>query len=133
MRLFRFLLVGGLGAIVQLSLFTLLTRFARVAPVNASVISVEVAILHNFCWHQRFTWCYRALTSLRQCAMRLLRFHLGNGLVSLVGNALLTYWLVDQLGFPPLPSALAAIMICSGLNFALADRWVYLKTSRALL
>jgi dolichol-phosphate mannosyltransferase len=132
MRLSRFLLVGGLGAIVQLSLFTLLARFG-LPPVEASVISVEAAVLHNFCWHQRFTWRDREVTTPRQNAIRLFRFHLSNGMVSLIGNAALTYWLVNRLGFPPVPSTIAAIVICSALNFALADRWVYRETSRALL
>jgi hypothetical protein len=59
---------------------------------------------------------------------RLWRFHAGNGLTSLAGNTVLTYCLVDRLRVPVLPSAMGAIVICSLINFFIADRWVYTTT-----
>jgi putative flippase GtrA len=56
---------------------------------------------------------------------RLCRFHIANGLVSLAGNAALTYALVQVLKLPALPSAIVAVVVCWPANFLLADRWVY--------
>jgi putative flippase GtrA len=58
-------------------------------------------------------------------ALRLWRFHAGNGLVSLAGNTALMYCLVERLKAPVLPAAMGAIVICSLANFLIADRWVF--------
>jgi putative flippase GtrA len=92
---------------------------------------VEVVLWHNFFWHERFTWRDRGFTGFRQRAIRLYRFHATNGLVSLAGNTLLIYGLVQLLKAPALPSTLAAIATCAPVNFFLADRWVYRNNCRA--
>lgn len=124
-RFGKFNLVGLLGAALQLLTFHLLFRYAQVAAAAAAALSVEIAVLHNFLWHERFTWSDRQPDGLRQRAARLLRFQLSNGLIPLTANALLVSGLVEQLGVPALASALAAIAACAPLNFWLADRWVY--------
>jgi putative flippase GtrA len=93
--------------------------------IAATPLAVEIAILHNFVWHERFTWRNRASQNFRQTARRLWRFHAANGLVSLAGNTILMYALVQRLKAPALPTAMGAIAICSLANFLIADRWVY--------
>jgi putative flippase GtrA len=122
-----FSLVGLLGIGLQLSLLTLLTKKFGLPTAVATAVAVEITLLHNFLWHQQFTWSDRRPTELRQRFQRLWRFHLGNGLVSLVGNTTLNYLLVDRMKFAALPSALASIAVCSIINFMLADRWVYAR------
>lgn len=129
-RFGRFNLVGVLGAALQVLLIDLLVRDFRVLEVAATPIAVEIVVLHNFFWHERFTWHDRRPTGLRERATRLWRFHAGNGLVSIAGNTLLTYCLVEQLRLPIRPSALAAIALCAPLNFLIADRWVYRRGAR---
>ena len=82
-------------------------------------------MLHNFLWHERFTWGDREPLNFQQRMVRLFRFHAGNGLISLAGNAALTYALVEWLELPAMVSAAAAIVLCAPANFLLADRWVY--------
>jgi putative flippase GtrA len=120
MRFGRFALVGLLGAALQLSLLRVLTKL-RLSPIAATPIAVEITILHNFLWHEHFTWRHRK----GKRAIRLCRFHLANGLVSLLGNTTITYCFVTRLHVQILPSALASIAICSLANFTLADHWVY--------
>lgn len=123
-RFGRFNLVGLLGAGVQLAAFAVLTASGLRTAVAAAV-AVELAVLHNFFWHERFTWRDRPMGNRRERALRLGRFHATNGLVSLVVNTVLIYWLVERLHLPALPSALSSIAACALLNFFLADRWVY--------
>ena len=123
-RFGSFNLVGGLGAGLQILLFYLLMKCFRVPEAVATPIAVEIVVLHNFLWHERFTWRDGRLDGLRR-STRLWRFHVSNGLISLVGNTLLTYCLVERLKTPALPAALAAIAICAPVNFLLADRWIY--------
>lgn len=123
MRFGKFNLVGLIGAVLQIALLTLLTRYAGLASVAATPIAVEAAILHNFVWHERFTWRDRVGGS--RVWTRLLRFHAANGIVSLGGNTVLMYGFVNLCGLPAAMSAIAAIGICALVNFRLADRWVY--------
>jgi putative flippase GtrA len=127
-RFGRFNLVGVLGAGLQIVLFDLLLKCFRIPEVAAAPIAVEIVVLHNFFWHERFTWRDRKLRGLRQMSIRLWRFHCGNGLISLVGNTALTYGLVEGLKSPALPAAVVAIAICAPVNFLIADRWVYGRT-----
>ena len=124
-RFGRFSLVGLMGALLQLTLVFLLTKYLQVLSTAATLVAVEFTILHNFIWHERFTWGKRGPESSGEIALRLWRFHAGNGLVSLAGNTILMYWLVERLKAPVLPAATGAIAICSLANFLIADRWVF--------
>ncbi len=124
-RFGRFTLIGALGAALQVALFDLLMKGLRLPGVAAAPIAVEIVLLNNFFWHERFTWRDRRSAGLRQRATRLWRFHTANGLVSLAGNTALTWWLVEKLKAPALASAVAAIAVCAPVNFLVADRWVY--------
>lgn len=124
-RIGRFSLVGFLGAVLQLTLMSLLTKYFGVFSAVATLIAVEIAILHNFVWHENFTWDNRSPTSSRQLVLRLWRFHAGNGLVSLAGNTALMYCLVERLKAPALPAGIGAIVLCCLANFWIADRWVF--------
>jgi len=117
-----FSFVGAIGALVQIVAFALLTRRVQLPPVAAMPIAVELAILHNFVWHDRLTWRDRRIPAR---AIRLWRFHVANGLVSLAGNTILAYWLVEILGLRALWSAVIAIAVCAPVNFLVADLWVF--------
>ena len=124
-RLGKFNLVGLLGAALQLLLLYLLTKCFHMSAVAATPVAVEIVVLHNFAWHERFTWRDRPLNRIRQRMARLWRFHAGNGLTSLLGNTALVYALVEWIHAPIVLSAIVAIVVCSLVNFFLADRWVY--------
>lgn len=123
----KFNAVGVMGMVLQL---TTLTVFERGAPGHyliASAAAVELAILHNFVWHLHYTWRERVDDSLP--LVRLVRFHLSNGLVSMVGNLVILKLLVQQVRLPLLIADCIAILCCSLVNFCLGDRWVFRATS----
>ncbi|HTR38170.1 MAG TPA: GtrA family protein [Bryobacteraceae bacterium] len=124
-RFGRFNLVGLVGAALQVLLLDLLMKRWRLPNVMATPIAVEIALLHNFLWHERFTWRDREPTGLRQRGIRLWKFHAGNGLISLAGNTALTYCFVEKLKAPAVPSALAAIALCAPANFLLSNHWIF--------
>jgi putative flippase GtrA len=111
---------------VQLGTLELLRR-AGVDYVWATVLAVEAAVVHNFIWHERYTWRDRTGPLRSELVARLVRFHLTNGAVSLVGNALAMRWLVGDLHFPVVPANLIAITACCLLNFVLSDRVVFTR------
>jgi putative flippase GtrA len=123
-RWLTFNLVGIAGFVVQLAVLAGLIRFAGVHYLVATVIAVESAILHNFIWHQRHTWRDRPSTGAitRQ---RLVRFHLLNGTVSLVGNALVMLVLTGSLGIDPVRANVVAVIACSLVNFFGSEMLVF--------
>ena len=123
-RWMKFNLVGGVGIAVQLLMLWLLTA-CGVGYLLATATAVESAVLHNFVWHERFTWVDRRNGRFLQTAARLLRFNLSTGTVSIVGNLLIMRLLVGQAHVRPILANMIAIAICSILNFIVSDRWVF--------
>lgn len=123
-RFGKFSVVGLLGAVVQVLTFDLLIKACHLPAPAAAAMAVEVAVLQNFWWHERFTWRERNRTG-SQRAGRLWRFHLSNGLVPLGANALLTGFLMQTINVPPVSAAVSAIALCAPVNFLFADRWVF--------
>jgi putative flippase GtrA len=129
-RWMKFNLVGAFGIGVQLVTLWTLTGLG-VGYMLATALAVETAVLHNFIWHERFTWADRD-GGRRHTAARLLRFNLTNGVVSIGGNLLLMRLLVGEAHLQPLVADLVSIAACSLVNFLVSDRWVFRTTlSRA--
>lgn len=122
--------VGWVGIGVQLAVLVILLR-AGLPVALATLIAVEAALLHNFAWHERWTWRAEAAASPDRLWQRLVRFHALNGLVSLAGNVVVTTVLV-QVGIQPVLANLAAIISCSLLNFFASDRLVFRTGATAL-
>jgi putative flippase GtrA len=55
----------------------------------------------------------------------LIRFHLGNGLISAVGNLVMMRVLVGFLRIPVIAANISAITICWLGNFFISDHWVF--------
>ena len=122
--------VGLAGVLVQLGVVTLLTQ-VRLPIALTTVLAVECAVLHNFAWHQRWTWRDRPSAGPRETVARLLRFQAVNGLVSLVGNVAITVTLTHA-GVHPVVANIVAIMACSFINFTAGERLVF-RPSRVVL
>jgi dolichol-phosphate mannosyltransferase len=120
----KFNLVGGIGIGVQLFVLWMLTAYG-VSYMLATALAVESTVLHNFLWHERFTWVDRVNGTILQSAVRLLRFNLSTGAVSIVGNLLLMRMLVGHAHLRPMLANIIAIAACSILNFVVSDRWVF--------
>ena len=121
-RFARFSAVGAGGVIVQTVTLGVLLRIAGMHYLAAAAVAVEASVLHNFVWHRRWTWADRPRSRAVVC---LLRFNASNGVTSLVGNLALMFLLVGTLHLNPQAANLITIGICSLVNFALADRFVF--------
>lgn len=123
--------VGSLGILVHLGILAILLRRFDVPYLWATAIAVECAVLHNFLWHQRWTWRDRPSSSGAQIVGRLWRFHVLNGFVSLAGNLAIARVLTGEFHADPLASNIAAIMVCSMLNFAASELFVFRRAAGA--
>lgn len=124
-----FNVVGLAGMAVQLGTVALLVRVMGWHYLAATAVGVEAAILHNFAWHQRWTWRDRPSSTWRVTANRLARFHLLNGMVSLGGNIGLAALGTGVLHLDAIWSNLMAIVACSLVNFAASEEIVFATKS----
>ena len=129
MPLLRFYAVGAVGVVVQLAALAFLTSGLHLDYLPATALAVEAAILHNFVWHERWTWADRTRSIAAGRAGRLIRFHLTNGALSILGNLAFMEVLVGRLHVPYLLANGIAIALCSVLNYLAADRLVFRPTS----
>jgi len=122
-RFAKFSAVGAGGVIVQTVMLSVLLRVGGMHYLLATALAVEASVLNNFVWHSRWTWADRQQA---RAAETLLRFNATNGAMSLIGNLVLMFILVSVLKVNPYASNLITIGICSLVNFALADRFVFI-------
>jgi len=131
----KFTLVGGMGIAVQLGALALLTAM-KVNYLAATGLAVEAAVVHNFLWHQRFTWADRAMRQGKawqsEALQRLFRFQLSNGGISLLGNLLLMRGLVGFARVSLWLASLASIAICFCGNFLASDQWVFFEDGESV-
>jgi putative flippase GtrA len=124
-RVGRFVVVGAVGLGVQLVVLDLLVRVGWPVGVSAAT-AVEAAVLHNFCWHQCWTWREEpATTDPAGWVNRLVRFHAANGAVSLACTSSLTWALAVAAGLPLVVANVVGVGVASVVNFVAADRWVF--------
>ena len=124
-RWVKFNLVGGIGIGVQLAALALLRSGLRLDYLVATALAVETAVIHNFLWHERFTWRDRPSVHVRHSLTRFARFNLSNGAVSIAGNLAIMRALVGGLRINYLIANLTAVTVCSVANFLLSDRLVF--------
>lgn len=124
----KFNLVGAMGMVVQLGALTLFNRWMAGHYLYASAAAIELTLLHNFVWHLHYTWRDRRDDASR--IRQLVRFHLSNGLVSMIGNLMLMRLLVHETHLPVLVSNVIAILCCSVANFCLGNSWAFAETSK---
>jgi len=126
----KFNLVGAVGMVVQLAALAFFCRLAPGHALLATAAAVELTLLHNFVWHLHYTWRDRRDESA--ILGQLVRFHLSNGLVSMLGNLALMRVLVDEARTPLLTANSIAILCCSIVNFCLGNQWAFAAGTQAV-
>ena len=121
-RWLKFNAVGAGGIVVQLAALTLLKSGLRVDYLAATALAVEAAVIHNFFWHERFTWADRTNGS---SWTRFAKFNLTTGLFSILGNVLVMKVLVGGAHLNYFVANILTIATCSILNFVVSDRFVF--------
>jgi putative flippase GtrA len=122
LRWLKFNFVGGLGIGVQLVVLTVLKSGLHLDYLVATGLAVEAAVIHNFLWHERFTWVDRASET---SFVRFLKFNLTTGLFSILGNLVMMKLLVGVGKLNYLLANMITIVACSVVNFVVSDSFVF--------
>jgi putative flippase GtrA len=121
-RWLKFNAVGGGGIIVQLAALAVFKSALQMSYLTATALAVEVAIIHNYFWHERFTWVDRATGD---SWVRFLRFNLTTGVFSILGNVVLMRCFVTGLHVHYVAANVLTIATCSAVNFLVSDLIVF--------
>lgn len=134
-RWWKFNFVGAIGIGVQFAALFLLKSALGFDYLFATAFAVEAAVVHNFVWHEQFTWVDRIKSdrvrlqglqpSWCRSLPRFLRFNLTTGAVSIVGNLALMKVMVGEGHMNYLLANAIAIALCSIANFLVSDEWVF--------
>lgn len=122
LRWLKFNAVGAIGIGVQLAVLTALRSGLKMGYLTATALAVEAAVIHNYLWHERFTWVDRGTES---SWARFAKFNLTTGLFSIAGNVALMRLLVGLMGVNYLVGNMITIASCSVVNFVVSDRMVF--------
>ena len=132
-RWVKFNVVGVPGFILQSGALFFLTHTTHcIGYLGATAVAVELAILNNFVWHQRWTWKDRPSSTMRETLRRLAKFNITSGVVSIAGNVGLMILLVGRLDMPIAGANVVSVAACSLFNFVLADRFAFDVDTSAL-
>jgi putative flippase GtrA len=123
LRWLKFNAVGGVGIGVQLAALAVLKGWLHLDYLLATALAVEAAVLHNFLWHEHYTWADRARTG--GTFVRLAKFNLTTGALSILGNLVLMTLLVGAVHLQYLLANAITIAACSLVNFVVSDRFVF--------
>ena len=116
--------VGAMGIVVQMSVLVGLVSGIGLNYLPATGLAVEAAVLHNFFWHERWTWADRT-RNRKGLLRRLLSFHVTNGALSVAGNIVLMHLFVERYDMHYLPANALTIALCSVLTFMAGERIVF--------
>ena len=122
LRWLKFNAVGAGGIVVQLAVLGILRSIFKVDYLLATALAVEGAVIHNYLWHERFTWVDRVAGN---SWLRFLKFNGTTGLFSILGNVLVMQALVGEAHLNYFVANILTIATCSILNFLVSDRFVF--------
>jgi putative flippase GtrA len=131
-RFIRFNVVSVLGIGARLLVAWALVSGLGLHYLVGTTLAIEASILHNFFWHQRWTWGHsggksvgRGSAPTNHVFFRCVAFHASNGLVTFLGAMVLMPMLVGSLGLHYLVGNAITVCFTGLLNFFLGDRLVF--------
>jgi len=120
LQLVRFGLVGGLGFVVNLAVYTLFVHSLNVDYRAASVVAWLVAVANNFVWNRHWTFDAREGVAHHQAV----RFLLVSLVTEAISLALLTV-LVEVGGLSKVPAQAVAVAAATPLSFLGNKLWSF--------
>jgi putative flippase GtrA len=123
-RVGRFMTAGLAGFALQITVLAALVAL-DVQYLLATALAVELAIVVNFLWHERWTWQDRPAHNVRERWMRLVRYNAMTGITSIAGSLVVTALLVETLSLSPVAANIISVVALGALNFAGAETLVF--------
>lgn len=123
----KFNLVGWMGMLVNSGCLYLFKGILGIPLIPASMMAIEIAIIHNFIWHRYWTWKDRNGNSNQSFLRQLLTYNLITGLVDLLVNVSVLWLLTTAFGVYYLISNIAGMIAGPFIKFWLNEKIVFKK------
>jgi putative flippase GtrA len=127
----RYNAIGTMGVVVQLLILLALRHLFHLNYLVATLIAVQCALIHNFVWHQRWTWRANPTSGKKASLLRFLRFNSSTGTISMIGNLGFTTVLAQAIHLPYVFCNLLAVGACNIASFAFANNFVFQPSETA--
>src|SRR5687767_3249991 len=121
----RYNAIGVMGVGVQLSVLIALKTMFDLNPFVATFFAIQCALIHNFFWHQRWTWRGTATAGKGASFRRFLRFTSSSGTISTLGTIGFTALLLQAVNLPYIVCNVMAIGACNIANFLFSHNFVF--------
>ena len=124
-QVIRFLIVGGVGFVVDAVALLLMVHWAGWSPVWSRIPSLLIALTTTWWLHRSFTfsWARKAAPSRQEWMRFVVANAVGNGL-----NLCLYWALIGLLGWGILISLAIASIAAAAINYTMSARWVFRRT-----
>ena len=119
MRIVKFMIVGGSGAVLSLSLMFLFTELAGIFYLLSYFMTFIVAVTYNYILNSK--WTFKDIHS------RGAAYFVGGRVVTLGINEFILFVIVGRLGGHYLIGTFTAIMVSFALNYIYNRRFVWGK------
>ena len=123
----KFILVGWIGMIVNSCCLFLFKGILDVPLIPASLMAIEIAIVHNFFWHRHWTWRDRNGEEDQSLLRQLLTYNLMTGSVDLVANVTVLWLLTTFLGIYYMIANIAGMIMGPFIKFWLNEKVIFRK------
>lgn len=109
---------------MQLSVLHVAHKVFEVHYLLATALAVETTLIHNFIWHECWTWKMRGQPGI---GMRFVRYQFGTGSVAMTSNLFGMRFFMGQMGLHHLIASPLSIMTSGIINFCLGEFFVFRK------
>ena len=124
-RFLKFCTVGAGGVVVNMFFFWLFYKKLGMYSLVASFLAIQLAIINNFLWNDKWTWKERRKPGAGEFSKRLAKFAFASNLVSALGNLVGVFVFLNLLKWYYLFSNFLAISLGVILNFLVNHYWTY--------
>lgn len=120
---FKFAFVGATGAVINLALLWVLTRFGSVYYLFSAIIAIEASIFWNFYLNSKITFNYKFSDGL-DAVLAILKYHLAS-MLGMSVNIITLFILTEYFKIFYLFSEIIAIWMAFGLNYFISTNLVW--------
>ncbi len=93
--------------------------------IPASLMAIEIALVHNFIWHRQWTWRDRSRENRSPFLKQLAVYNLATGVVDLVANVTVLWLLTTFLGIYYMIANIAGMVMGPLVKFWLNDKVIF--------
>lgn len=123
-RFWKFGLVGGLVALIGITLLYVFVDILTIEKNVAYFVQAFISLQLNFILNSRFTWRERTKCGEGKIWNRWIRYHAARA-VAVVLNQILFFLLTTALGMYYMLATVAGVVFATGFNYFTSDRFVF--------